>query len=92
MDKRKELYDIHSLDPTGCEISNRANKHFFQTIMSNGILRERLALAEGISGHQTQAMSMLFGRDDGSIKELPEQRHLDMQEKIMAEKKRMVTG
>lgn len=92
MEKHKGLYDIHSLDPTGCEIGERVNKDFCNRVSNSSILRERLAMAEKITGNQTVVTAMLYGRDDGSVKDLPDDKQIKLQEKIMKEKKRMVSG
>lgn len=92
MEKRKGLYDIHSLDPTGCEIGERVNKDFINRVAGSSVLRERLAIAEKFTGKQTVVTAILYGRDDGSVKDLPDDKQIKLQEKIMKEKKRMVTG
>lgn len=91
MEKRNGLYNIHDLDPTGCEISVRANFDFLNKVAGNSALREKLAKAESITGNQTVVTAMLFGRNDGSKKDLASEKALQMQEKIMAERKRMVS-
>jgi hypothetical protein len=89
MVRRHGLYDIHSLDPTGCEVSVHANMDFCNKVMNSSALREKLVIAEQITGKQTAVTAMLFGRNDGA-KDTATQNELKMQEKIMREKKRMV--
>lgn len=91
MEKRNGLYNIHDLDPTGCEISGRANFDFLNKVSASSELRERLAKAESLTGKQTVVTALLFGRNDGSKKDLASEKALKMQEKIMAERKRMVS-
>jgi hypothetical protein len=91
MEKRHGLYDIHSLDPSGCKISNDVNADFLKTVANSTVLRERLSIAESITGKQTVATAMLFGRNDGA-NDIAMENELKMQEKIFAEKKRMVVG
>lgn len=90
-DRKYGLWDMHDIDPSGCEISNRVNKDFFKTVLDSSILRERIAKAEQLTGEQTTVTAMLYGRDDGA-QDVPHDKEMDMQEKIWREKKRMVTG
>lgn len=89
-DLYRGMYNIHDLHPCGT-VSQKNNREICNLVANNAGLRAKLAMADKITGKQSHVFAVLYGRNDGGDA-VPKDSELEMQEKIMKEKQRMVNG
>lgn len=79
--------NVHDL-PRCAQISSRHSTMFLAELMSDPILKEKIAKAERMTGKQTEATAQLYGRNDRGDNVTPEY-ELKFAEKITEEKRRL---
>lgn len=88
--RHRGMFDIPNLDTRGMRISMEDTKKLTHRIVTDSRLRERLAKAEDVTGKQLTITAIIYGRNDGG-NNVPSESEQALQEKIINEKKRLVT-
>lgn len=83
-----DKFDIHSMHPSG-RIGAEETSEFLDIVFNDSNLRDKIAKAEKINGKQTMVTALLYGRNDGG-NNVTKQKEIDMAEKILKEKRRML--
>jgi hypothetical protein len=82
-----DKFNIHEL-PSNTQISGRITSDFLERVANHTTLKEKLAKAERITGKQTMATAVLYGRNDNG-NNICTDTESQIQEKIMKEKRRL---
>lgn len=91
MIRKDGVFDLYGIDTNGMKISNADTAKLMNKIVNDSRFRAKIEKVERITGKQLTVTALLYGRNDGGSN-LPTQDERKMQEKIIAERKRMVTG
>lgn len=91
MIRKNGVFDLYSVDTNGMRISNADTAKLMNKIVNDSRFRAKIEKVERITGKQLTVTALLYGRNDGG-NNVPSENERKMQEKIIAERKRMVTG
>lgn len=91
MIRKNGIFDLKNMDTSGMRISNAHTAKLMNKIVNDARFREKVEKIERVTGKQLVVTALLYGRNDGG-NNVPSENERKMQEKIIAERKRMVTG
>lgn len=91
MNRKNGVFDLYSVDTSGMRISNADTAKFMNKIVNDARFRSKIEKVERITGKQLTVTALLYGRNDGG-NNVPGEKEREMQERVIAERKRMVTG